>query len=285
MNTKNSNISKTDPLVLFRQATTSMSAGLALMLTGILTTNKGSPSQLLFIGFGFFCLSFVFLIAALIQLKWHWFPSLISQLGDGLTVVFIIINIATVIKNWADIIKTITESNAFSDTTFNSLQPIISYGIPIWIEAFAVIILIVLITYIIKGFISSSRQFGFFQTLFKFLAVIFFCFGIYGIIKLSSLSNINIYINRALLVLCIISIIGSVIYLYKKTNLKRKFRMEDLDKIKESAAVLVNKGKFIYDSIDQNYPLLTLKETLEVPLKRLEAEIQIIRAIVDTMKE
>jgi hypothetical protein len=95
--------SRVNPLVLFRQSATSMSAGVALLSTGILLVAKGTASQLPVIGLAFCVLSVIFLISALVQLFWPKISNLVVELGDSLTALFLLINIISIIQNWSKI--------------------------------------------------------------------------------------------------------------------------------------------------------------------------------------
>jgi len=275
------NKSQTDTFVLFRQAATSMSAGILLVIIG-------SPSPAPYVGFFFFCVSVVFLIAAFSQAfpKWHKFPDTIREFGDNLTFPFILISLGAIIRNWGTILKAVTDGNRSIEPGILWLQSRSLSAIPIWVFAFAVIFCLVGLVDISRGIKSTREKFGIRRTVFRYMAVIGLVAGLWGvsISTLLSPSNIRPPVNLPLLILSMLVVIGMIIYLYKEVGQTRRFYMERKDKARKSAIAVATTAEFISDSLTFNYPPRILKAILSVPLKQLEDELQTLKAYVNALK-
>jgi hypothetical protein len=179
----------------------------------------------------------------------------------------------------------INDINDPSSLSIDFLKITIPYFVPLWIELFSGVILVVLVFYIIKSIIRSSKKYGFLKTVYRFSALTLFLVGLLGITTLPDNSNLNPHTKGILLVLSIIVVIGGAIYLIKNQHLTRRYTMEDREKLKNSAAILVNQGKFLYDAFNENYSSIALKTAIDTPLKELEEEIKRIRNFINTIKE
>jgi len=202
------NSKKFDVMSLFRLSATSMSAAILLILASI------SP-QVAVMGFIFAIFAFVVLIAAFTQIfpQVHKFYETIAKFNDELTILFILISLVSIIRNWVTIIKAI---NGITDNVVPKqvlwVQSAISTSILIWLYSFVLFFCVVVLFDVTKSAIKIFGKLGVKQALFRLLASIFYVLGCWGVAHYMFIFDVSTF-NLILFVLSILLTLSMFVYL------------------------------------------------------------------------
>lgn len=159
---------QTDKLVLFRQAATSMSAGIILAAVSLTPTMS-------YMGFLFALVSLPLVIAAGLQIrsKASKFCDKVRIFGESLTFSFILISILSIILKWAQILG--ASAAVTTGATPNFIQAFFKDIPPIFVFVFCLILVVVLFSDIKV----INHRIGFRQTAVRFILVAAFLGGLY----------------------------------------------------------------------------------------------------------
>ena len=200
-----------DVMTLFRQSITAMSAGILLII--IATT-----SQSAIIGFTFAIYSLILIAAGFFQIlpKCHKFPEAISKFSDETTILFMIVSLFSIIRNWAAIILTVNSSNKITQHGVLWVQSISSFGIAIWFIVFFLAFLTVSVFDILKNTSRTIKKVGLLRGIWFTFDMILFIFGSMGIAQFGTQKY-----NLILLIISIIITILSATYIIgQKSKMK-----------------------------------------------------------------
>ena len=215
------NEQRVDMISLFRQAATAMAAGILLVLIG-------TPQQLAIIGLAFCIYSFVLVIAAFIQIfpRCHNFSEVMGKFNDELTVLFIIVSVYSIFRNWAAITSAINNSGKTLEQSVLWVQYISSFGIPIWLGAFSIALLVVMVC----DFFRMTR--GNIEALGKGRGLLFTVASIIYVLGCLGVAEFSIKFNLALLILSLLFIIGAGAYIvWQKGKIRNPMPTESDKKV------------------------------------------------------
>lgn len=214
---------QSDMISLFRQAATAMSAGVLLIIIG-------TPPQIVWIGFFFSILSMVLLVAALFQIipKCHKFSEVMAKFNNELTILFILISLISVIRNWVAITTSINNaSGKIVNQQVLCIQSFSSHAILYWVIVFGILFCIVAsfdITRIIKRALQKSGSK--IQRIKRICAIFFYVLGLWGFTTYLPTFNKGT-LNLVLFILS--SLVTIILFIYLS-----------LSAVKEDKAIVVN---------------------------------------------
>lgn len=195
-------------LVLFRQAATSMSAGVLLAAVGL-------TPIISYMGFSYAFVSFLLVIAAGLQLisKANKFCEKARRYGESLTFSFFIISILSIILNWAQIMGASTQIK--TAVTPNFIQIFFKHVPLYFVLALGIILILVQCINIYK---ATKRKMGLKRTSINFVLVLALLAGVYVVSSLP-FANKELVPKVTLLVICSLGIPLILYYLSSKSRI------------------------------------------------------------------
>jgi hypothetical protein len=272
MEVRITNKSVGDPYILFKQAVTSLSASLLLLLFG-------EPPTIAYLVIFFFGLSVLFLIAGLCQIfpTWNKIPESFKSFDAYLTYTFILISLASIFKSWANILEVFVKNSDNKTTVITFLQSLNQLAIPIWLIVFFVFLSVVFVFDSVKNTKRINKELGTKRTV--IILVISFALAVlFGVFVFYFSTNYTFFYIILLLVIVWMIFKGTYLEQIKVSFIERK------NKTRESANAVSRIAKSIGSSMTNDYPPKQLKATVNVTLKQLEDELQTLRAHVNSLK-
>ncbi len=211
-----------DMFSLFRQAATAMSAGILLILTG-------TTQQLNIIGLAFSVISFIILFAAFFRLfeKYRKFSDFVFKISDELTILFIVISLYSIIRNWAAITNAINAANNATVHGISWAQSASYWIVIVWFLLFAIAFIATALFFIMRVAKKNMEKLGA-RGLFIILAAVLYTLGCAGIAKF-----VNGTLNLAFFILSLLVTLVSGAYIIWQKN-KNKSVIENDKNINKS---------------------------------------------------
>ena len=206
------NNERRDVVTIFRQAATAMAAGILLILVG-------TAPQLAIIGFIFAIYSLILLVIGFLQIfpKIQHIPEAMKKFTDELTILFMVVSLYSIVRNWAAIIKTLNASTKSVAHSVLWIQSVSSYGIIIWFVVFFLAFVSVAVIDIFRRTSHNVKLAGFPRGLSYTLAMIIYVLGCGGIAQFGTVTfKLALFIPSL-----VITILSATYVLWLKDKIKK----------------------------------------------------------------